>query len=46
MVNNESLARYKLYLCRKFLEKIMRDGLISEQQKIKAESAVLKNIKV
>lgn len=46
MVDNEAILQYKFYLCRKFLEKLLREGLISEQQRKKTEAAVLKKLTV
>lgn len=46
MIDNESVLQYKFYLCRKFLEKLLREGHISEQQRKKTEAAVLKKLTV
>lgn len=46
MIDNEAVLQYKFYLCRKFLEKLLREGRISEQQRKKTEAAVLKKLTV
>ena len=46
MIDNEAVLQYKFYLCRKFLEKLLFEGLISEQQRKKTEAAVLKKLTV
>lgn len=46
MAYSEAVLQYKFYLCRKFLEKLMREGIISEQQRKKTETAVLKKLTV
>lgn len=46
MIDNEAVLQYKFYLCRKFLEKLLRDRHISEQQRKKTEAAVLKKLTV
>lgn len=46
MVDNEAVLQYKFYLCRKFLEKLLREGHLSEQQRKKTEAAVLKKLTV
>lgn len=46
MIDNEAVLQYKFYLCRKFLEKLLREGLISEQQRKKTEADVLQKLTV
>lgn len=46
MIDNEAILQYKFYLCRKFLEKLLREGHLSEQQCKKTEAAVLKKLTV
>lgn len=44
MIDNEAVLQYKFYLCRKFLEKLLREEQISEHQRKKTEAAVLKKL--
>lgn len=46
MIDNEAILQYKFYLCRKFLEKLLREGHLSEQQRKKTEAAILKKLTV
>lgn len=46
MIDNEAVLQYKFYLCRKFLEKLLREGHLSEQQRKKTEAAILKKLTV
>lgn len=46
MIDNEAVLQFKFYLCRKFLEMLLREGTISEQQRKKTEAAVLKKVNV
>lgn len=46
MIDNEAVLQYKFYLCRKFLEKLLHEGLISERQRKKTEAAVLTKLTV
>ena len=46
MIDNEAVLQYKLYLSKNFLEKLLKEGLISEQQRRKIEAAVLKKLTV
>lgn len=43
-MNNEALIRYKFYLCRKFLDKLFDDKLITKSQMRKLENAVIKRL--
>ena len=43
-MNNEALIRYKFYLCRKFLDKLFDEKLITKSQKTKLENAVIKRL--
>ena len=43
-MNNEALIRYKFYLCRKFLDKLFDEKLITKTQRRKLENAVIKRI--
>lgn len=44
MIDNEAVLQFKFYLCRKFLEKLLCEKVISEQQRKKTEAAVLKKL--
>lgn len=46
MIDNEAILQYKFYLCRKFLEKLLREGHLSEHQRKKKEAAILKKLTV
>lgn len=41
-MNNEAIIRYKFYLCRNFLDKLLNENLITESQRRKIEKAVIK----
>ena len=41
-MDNEALIRYKFYLCRNFLDKLLSENLITEAQRRKIEKAVIK----
>ena len=43
-MNNEALTRYKFYLCRNFLDKLLSENLVTEAQRRKIESAVIKRL--
>ena len=43
-MDNEAIIMYKLLLCRNFLDKLLGDQLITEQQKKKIEAAVIKKL--
>lgn len=43
-MDNESIIRYKFYLCRNFLDKLLSENLITETQCRKIEKAVIKRI--
>lgn len=38
------IIRYKFYLCRNFLDKLLSENLITEKQRRKIEKAVIKRI--
>ncbi len=40
----EAIIRYKFYLCRKFLDKLLNENLITETQRRKIEKAVIKRL--
>lgn len=41
-MDNEAIIRYKFYLCRNFLNKLLSENLITEAQRGKIEKAVIK----
>lgn len=43
-MDNEAIIRYKFYLCRNFLDKLLSEHLISDAQRKKIEKAVIKRI--
>ena len=43
-MEQESIIRYKLYLCQNFLDKLLGENLITEAQRRKIESAVIKRL--
>ncbi len=43
-MNNEAIIRYKFHLCRKFLDKLLSENLITEAQRRKIEKAVIKRL--
>lgn len=43
-MNKETIIRYKFYLCRKFLDKLLSEGLITESQRRRIEKAVIKRL--
>ena len=44
IMNNEAILRYKFYLCRTFLDKLLRENLINEVQRKRIENAVIKRL--
>ncbi len=43
-MEKEAIIRYKFYLCRKFLDKLLNENLITETQRRKIEKAVIKRL--
>lgn len=43
-MNNEAIIRYKFYLCRSFLDKLLSENLITESQRKKIKNAVIKRL--
>lgn len=43
-MDKEAIMRYKFYLCRIFLDKILAEKLITKSQKASLENAVVKRI--
>ncbi len=43
-MDNKAIIRYKFYLCRNFLDKLLHENLINEVQRQKIETAVIKRI--
>lgn len=43
-MDNEAIIRYKFYLCRNFLERLLSENLITEAQRRNIEKAVIKRI--
>ena len=43
-MNKETIIRYKFYLCRNFLDKLLSENLITEAQRKKIEKAVIKRL--
>lgn len=43
-MDNEAIIRYKFYLCRKFLDKLLSEKLITEAQRGKIEKSVIKRL--
>ncbi len=43
-MDNEAIIRYKFYLCRKFLDKLLNEKLITETQRKKIEGTVVKRL--
>lgn len=44
IMDNEAIIRYKFYLCRNFLDKLLSENLVTEVQRGKIESAVIKRL--
>ena len=43
-MDKEVMIKYKFYLCRKFLDKLLSENLINETQRRKIEKAVIKRL--
>ncbi len=43
-MNNEAIIKYKFYLCRNFLDKLLSEKLITEAQRKKIENAVIRRL--
>ncbi len=43
-MDNEAIIKYKFYLCRNFLDRLLSEKLITEAQLNKIESAVIKRL--
>lgn len=43
-MEKEAIIRYKFYLCRKFLDKLLSESLITEAQRRKIEKTVIKRL--
>ncbi|MBD5103488.1 MAG: hypothetical protein HDT47_01315 [Ruminococcaceae bacterium] len=43
-MDKEAMIKYKFYLCRKFLDKLLNENLINETQRRKIEKAVIKRL--
>lgn len=43
-MEQEAIIRYKFYLCRNFLDKLLSENLITETQRRKIENAVIKRL--
>ena len=43
-MDNEAIIRYKFYLCRNFLDKLLSENLITEAQRRKIENSVIKRL--
>ncbi len=43
-MEKEAIIRYKFYLCRNFLDKLLNENLITEAQHRKIEKAVIKRL--
>ncbi len=43
-MEQEAIIRYKFYLCRNFLDKLLNENLITDAQRRKIEKAVIKRI--
>ena len=43
-MENEAIIKYKFYLCRNFLDKLLAENIITEAQSKKIESAVIKRL--
>ncbi len=44
IMDKEAIIRYKFYLCRNFLDKLLSENLITEAQRRKIEKAVIKRL--
>lgn len=43
-MDKEAIIRYKFYLCRNFLDKLLSEGIITEVQRRRIEKAVIKRL--
>ena len=43
-MENEAIIKYKFYLCRNFLDKLLAENIITESQGKKIESSVIKRL--
>lgn len=43
-MDKEAIIKYKFYLCRNFLDKLLSENLITETQRRKIEKAVIKRL--
>ena len=43
-MENEAIIKYKFYLCRNFLDKLLAENIITESQSKKIESGVIKRL--
>ncbi len=43
-MDKEAIIRYKFYLCRNFLDKLLSKGFITETQRRKIEKSVIKRL--
>ena len=43
-MDNNAIIRYKFYLCRNFLDKLLSENLINEVQRKRLENAVIKRL--
>ncbi len=43
-MDKEAIIKYKFYLCRNFLDKLLSENLITEAQRKKIEKAVIKRL--
>ena len=43
-MDKEAIIKYKFYLCRKFLDKLLTENLITKVQRRKIEKAVIKRL--
>ena len=43
-MENEAIIKYKFYLCKTFLDKLLAENIITEAQSKKIESSVIKRL--
>ena len=43
-MENEAIIKYKFYLCKTFLDKLLAENIITESQSKKIESAAIKRL--
>ncbi len=43
-MEQEAIIRYKFYVCRNFLDKLLSENFITEAQRRKIENAVIKRL--